>query len=251
MIDLQTYWFSKNESLIYQAWLELWTRTVSALARKTWLHRVVAYDTLQSLCKRGFASHIKKWKTWWYTMNPPSFIHETLLQKAKWFEYILPALENSRNTSWSWFDVQLFQWFDGLKALYDIIASSNTDLKIFLGAAHIDTAFREYLYNTYLPKRVRNWIHWYGICSHTSEDLKFANKQIVQQTDVITIDADIFELSCEIILFNGNMISLWSLWTWEMSWVLITSAWLHKSLTSIHDLIWKIHPKNWNQTFYK
>lgn len=245
---LETFWLTTNESIVYQSWLQVGTRPVSAIARQAWLHRVVTYDTLKQLCKKWLCTCITKGKTWRYTMQAPETLKTILQEKMQHFDTILPQLQAMMHMQWGGFSVQLFQWFTWLQRLYDLIAHSSTQLKAFLGAEHIDPTFRDYLYDTYLPVRIKNWIHVKGICSHTSHDKTFANKDIVPQTEVIMIDHTLFNLACEIVLFDNNKISLWALASHEMSGVLIESEGLFKSLESIHNLIRHTHT-NHTQTY--
>lgn len=52
--------FSRNESKVYLALLELSPSPVGAIMRKTGLYRVIAYDALQKLAKNGFVSYFLK-----------------------------------------------------------------------------------------------------------------------------------------------------------------------------------------------
>jgi len=241
--DLTLYWLTQNQSLVYQKWLQYGTRQVTALARFCGMHRVLAYNTLQELSKMGLCSCIDKVWTGYYTMVKPTILQEKLKEKVQLFEGILPSLQSMIKQSGWGFQVQSFSWVEWLKTLYDFIPHSKTDLKAFLGADHIESSFRDYLYNVYLPKRLAKWIHSRAIVSKTDHNEYFANQVNVPLTDTVVIPDGAFDLNCEIILFDGDKILIASMSETEMSGILIHSANLFYSLEQIFELLRRIFKK--------
>jgi sugar-specific transcriptional regulator TrmB len=239
MLDLQSFWLTPNQSNIYQFWLQTWSTTVTKLARISETSRVLTYNTLQELIKKGYVSCIMKWNTGWYTMATPQILSQTLHQNALQFDAILPHLETITNKLSEEFNIQHFQWREGIKKLYLQIAQSKTDLKAYLGIDHIDEAVKDFLYNHYLPIRVKNGINSRSICSLTDLNEYFGDKEKVVQTDVRYIKDPAYDMDCEIILYDNNKISIASLATEELSGVLITSKRLYKSFSNLFDWIRK------------
>lgn len=239
MLDLTTYWLTENQSLVYQKWLQIWVTTVTKLSRATKMNRVLVYNTLQELLKKWLTTCVMKGNVGWYTMVSPDFLKEKLLQKVNSFEALIPQLKSTINTQWGGMSVQFFQWREWIKALYNEISESTTDLKAFLWIDHMDDELREHLYTVYLPKRLGNGITSHTIVSKTDMNEYFSNPENVPNTEVRLIDDVWFDLDCEIILFNENKISLATLWSDEIGWLLITSSKLYDSLENLFDWIWK------------
>ena len=57
---LQDLGLTHNEALTYKALLETGQPKTGALVKKTSLHRVLIYDALESLIKKGLASYVIK-----------------------------------------------------------------------------------------------------------------------------------------------------------------------------------------------
>jgi len=241
MIDLSLFWLTDNQSKLYQIWLQYGSRSVSFLASKVWFHRVLAYNTLQELVRVGYCTCITKWNTGYYSMVDPHFIKEKIQQKLVSFDSILPQLQALHSESkWS-FKVKLFQGREWIKALYDEVTYSQTNLKAFLWADHIDPEVERYLYDVYLPKRVNAGIHSSAIVSDTDANRYFADSRNVPQTETLIIPVKTFDMDCEVILFDHTKILIATLSTDEMSWLLIESKNLHKSLDNIFDLLWSVY----------
>lgn len=241
MIDLSSFWLTDNQSKLYQIWLQYGSRTVSFLASKLWFHRVLTYNTLQELLRLGYCTSITKGNTGYYSMVDPQFIKEKIEQKLASFDSILPQLQALHAESQGAFTIKLFQGREWIKALYDEVTHSHTNLKAFLGADHIDPEVEKYLYDVYLPKRLSAGIHSQAIVSDTDANRYFADSNNVPQTETLIIPVTTFDLDCEIILFDKKKILVATLSTDEMSWLLIESKNLYKSLENIFDLLWSVY----------
>lgn len=244
ILDLTEFGLTPNQSLLYQKWLQHGTRQVTALARFTGMHRVLAYNTLQELCKMGLATCVERGWTGYYSMVDPTAMQEKLQDKLKNFTFILPSLQQIVKQWWWSFHTQLFIWIEWLKTLYDLVPASKTNLKAFLGADHIEPELRDYLYKVYLPKRLSRGLWSRSIVSQTDHNKEFADAEAVPQTDVLIIPDPLFDMSSEIILFDEDKILIASMSETEMSGILIQSKNLYSTLENVFDLIWRLYKKS-------
>jgi hypothetical protein len=141
------------------------------------------------------------------------------------------------------FKVQSYQGVEAMKSLYDLVPQSKTNLKAFLGADHIDPAFRTYLYEVYLPKRLAKGLWSRAIVSKTDHNEYFANSEKVPQTEVLIIPDPLFDLSSEIILFDETKILIACMSPTEMSGLLIESGNLYSTLEQIFELLWRVYKR--------
>lgn len=239
--DLKGFWLTENQSLLYQIWLQMGTRSVTALARQAQMHRVLCYNILQELCKMGLCSSMTLWNTGYYAMVEPKVFREKLANKVDMFTLLLPWLESLIKQGGDGFKVQSYSWFDGMKTLYDHLIHSTTDLKAFLWADHIDPVFRDYLYEVYLPKRIAKWIHNKALVSATDHNSEFADTEKVPLTQVVIIPDPLFDMSTEIVLFDETKILIACLSPTEMSGMLVQSKNLYHTLDNIFELLWRLH----------
>jgi len=241
IIDLTNYGLTENQSVIYQIWLQMGTRSVTALARFAGVQRVLCYNILQELCKLGLCSVVTIGHTGYYSMMEPKILWEKLQEKLSLFWTVLPSLELLVKQWWEGFKVQTYQWMESMKSLYDLVPYSKTNLKAFLWADHIDPWFRQYLYDIYLPKRLAKWLWSRAIVSQTDHNAYFANSEIVPQTEVLIVPDPLFDLSSEIILFDETKILIACMSSTEMSWLLIQSANLYTTLEQLFELLWRMY----------
>ncbi len=235
--DLTAFDLTPNQSRLYQAGLLIWSRSVSTYAKYTGLKRVLTFNVLQELCSKGLATCVTIWKTGYYAMQDPKMLHQQLLEKADAFWNLLPSLQSMLlQSSWS-FRVQVFQWIDGMKTLYNHLLDTKTDFKAFLGADHIEPHFREYLYSVYLPKRLERKIKSKTIVSQTAANTHFA-KTASPLTEARILNTSVFDPTNEIILFDGNKIVFANLSSSEMSGVLMESSNTYTTIEQIFDILW-------------
>ena len=242
-IHLNKFWLTEQQSLLYQIWLQLWPAPVSRIARTAGIHRVTAYNTLKELIRKGFASTTKKWNTSYYQMVHPSAIYQKLEQTRDEFGVLQPFLESLISENNKNFNVQTFQWFEWICTLYMQLISSTTPLKAFLWVDHMDEEIKQWLYDIYLPKRLAQKNTNQVIVSKTDENLYFADSNNVPLTEVCVIQDKLFDLDCEIVLFDEDKILIATLETNNLSGILIESTALHSSLNNIHSLLWRILKK--------
>lgn len=239
--DLSSFWLTRNQSLVYQTWLQEWSKAASALARACWIHRVLTHNILQELISLGLATCVMQKNVGIYTMVPPAVLHHRLLEKAEAFHSLLPHLNNLIKNSSQEFKIQAYKWTEWLKTLYTILLSSSTDFKAFLGIDHIEPEFRSYLVDVYLPKRIAKWIKSRTIVSDTVRNKTFADKKKVPLTEVLIIPDTSFNLANEIVLFDWDKILIASMSDTEMSGILIQSPKLHFTMEHIFELIRKMY----------
>ncbi len=241
--DLQQFWLSGQQSLVYQTGLQLWLSSVSRIARNAGIHRVTTYNILKELTKKWFATSIKKSVTTYYQMMHPSMIFKSLQEKATQFEKIVPLLSSLIHQQNSGFSVQVYEGFESVSRLYLQIPMTSEPIRDLLWADHIDEEFKHRLYTVYLPQRVGKWITNRAIVSATAENAVFANTEIVPLTEVMMIDLPEFVLNCEIILFDTNKILIATMETGNIAGMLIESQFLYDSLGSIFEVLWRLYPQ--------
>jgi sugar-specific transcriptional regulator TrmB len=240
VVDMKRFGLSNNQAVVYQVWLQLWSFTVTKVSRESGISRVLAYNTLQELIKKGYASCVMKWNTGWYVMARPEVISQSLHHDAGEFDMLLPEFNALINKVEWGFNVLHFQWANGIKSLYYEISQSETDLMAYVGVEHIEENIKKFLYNEYLPVRLARWIHSRSICAASERNQVFGDTEVVPQTEIRYITDPGYHMDCEIVLFDHNKIAIASMAPEEMSWILITSKRLHDSFAKLFEWSWRI-----------
>lgn len=170
-------------------------------------------------------------------MVSPEFLREKLKQKIDAFDHGLPELLSLMTPSHKLFDIQHFIGIEWLKVLYDNIANSSTDLMARLGADHIQADFKKYLYEVYLPKRVGRGIRNRVILHRSPDNTYFADPKNVDLTETVFVDQWMFHLDCEMVLFDGDKVSIALMSPNEMAGIQIQSKNLYNSRASIFEMM--------------
>ena len=90
---LESTGLSKNEAKIYYTLIKTGKTTATELAKQSGLHRPNVYDALQSLIKKGLASHITVDKTTNFKAEDPKNLITQIKQQEADILKIIPTLE--------------------------------------------------------------------------------------------------------------------------------------------------------------
>lgn len=238
--QLEEYGLSTKESQIYVINLTLGTAPASSIARHSNLKRVTTYAILQDLVHKGFVSSLLKNNVTYFSAVHPSVLHEKLASKLEKFGDLVPqllAISQKYNTQ---FKVEYFEWFEGMKHLYNkLLQKPNIAVRSFLGVHDFNQDFLDYLYKEFVPTRVQKKVSVQTIVSAWQGNeiyQKKLNKKTLNETRMITQQT--FDLRGEIVMYDTNKV-LFALFNKdEMSGIHIISEQLHTTLVSIFNLIW-------------
>ncbi len=117
LVKLQELGLTRNEALTYQALLSTGETKTGALVKKTGLHRVLIYDALESLIKKGLASYVIKENIKYFQAADPLRLLEFLEEKKETAKSILPELNLMKQESESKQAVSIYEGITGLKSV--------------------------------------------------------------------------------------------------------------------------------------
>ena len=100
---LKKFGLNEKEAKIYLASLELGYATVQQIANQAEINRATTYVILESLIKKGLATHLTKGKKRYFTAEPPErlnhFLNDQLIKikrKREKLQKLLPNLKASK-----------------------------------------------------------------------------------------------------------------------------------------------------------
>src|SRR3990167_825497 len=99
LAKLEELGFTHNEALTYTALMEIGETTTGAIVKKTGLHRVLIYDALGSLIKKGLASYVIKENVKYFQATDPGRILDFLKEKEEVANSLLPELNSLKKIS--------------------------------------------------------------------------------------------------------------------------------------------------------
>ena len=105
-----------NEALTYTALLEIGETTTGAIVKKTGLHRVLIYDALESLIKKGLVSFVIKENIKYFQATDPNRILDFLKEKEEIAKLLLPELNFKKAQAKTKQQVSIYEGVKGLKS---------------------------------------------------------------------------------------------------------------------------------------
>lgn len=177
--DIEELGLSKNEAKVYLALLELGETKTGLIVKKTEMHRVLIYDALESLIKKGLASYVTKENIKYFRAVDPERILDFIKEKEEKANILIPQLRELQENNLSKQSVEIYEGIIGLKsALNNMIKElTSKDDHLVFASGKMEPTLKEYYY-TYQNEKRRKKILTKGIV-----DLPFRQrKQLIKDT---------------------------------------------------------------------
>ncbi|MEK6963720.1 MAG: helix-turn-helix domain-containing protein [Nanoarchaeota archaeon] len=142
--DLKRIGFTKGETQIYAALLELGETTRTELAKKSGISPSKIYDVANRLMEKGIVSTVKKQGVLHFSAADPERLKDFLGQKEtelnqekELVNQLLPTLLAQYQKTKEQVDIEVFYGWEGMKTVYDGIAKSlsKRDINYIFGAS--------------------------------------------------------------------------------------------------------------------
>lgn len=176
---LQELGLTHNEALTFTALLELGETKTGAIVKKTGMHRVLIYDALESLIKKGLASYVIKENIKYFQAADPSRLVDFLQEKEGTAKLLLPELNLLKQEGGSKQTVSIFEGITGLKSAMNNMLKelSPGGTHYVFASGHMSEAMGSY-YDIYQAIKKRNKIKTYAIA-----DLPFKKRrELIERT---------------------------------------------------------------------
>lgn len=233
---------TKRESDVYIAVLQLWTVTVTKIARLVELHRVTTYSVLKRLVDEWIVFETKKWKVTRYSAIEPTKLQAKMDIAYQTFQNAVPELV-ALTDKFHKPSVAYYEWFEWLRSLYEDILSSPLSIYSFMWVEYIHEWFKYYLEEEFTPLRAKKNIFVRTIAPKTPEMISHQALDTLCFRETILIDKPSFAMHNEIILYDTNKIAVALFSKNELSWLCITSESLYQSLLWIFQLVYDAYKK--------
>lgn len=234
---LKEYWLNEKEANLYLITLELWSAPASTIARRAWLKRVTAYVILQDMVRKWVLNEIQhKWAKSFSVVDPDQLVAQWRV-KCQTFEQALPEFAALADVWGNKPRIQYFEWTAGVKAMYEDLLTSVDTIYSFLWVSSSDENILEYLYNDFLPRRIKSNIFAQVLVWSNDLDLDYAWRDEWSLKETRIISNELFHMDVEI-----NIYWPWKVWFAlfskdEMSWFIVHSHKMSDSLLSIFKVL--------------
>ena len=239
MIDiLQHYGFSEKEAKVYLAGLELGSAPGSTIARHAGEKRVTVYSIIKELIKKWYMTELKRNGMNYFSATNPDILAANLEKKYQAFQQKLPELMALADKFGNKPKVQFFEWVDGIKHMYEDLLTSKAEIQSFLWTDCTDKDLLAYLYNDFLPRRVKHKIYAEVILPNSKENQKYAWLDKKHHKESRIIKHSLFKIDGEIDLYGPDKVWIVLFDKEEMSGLIIHSKKLYTTMKSIFAVLW-------------
>lgn len=224
-----------NEALTYVSLLEIGETTTGAIVKKTGLHRVLIYDSLESLIKKGLVSFVIKENRKYFQATDPTRILDFLKEKEEIAKSILPELNLKKEQAKTKQQVSIYEGVRGLKsALQNMLKeiSPKGTYYAFASGNMADTIGP--YYNIYQKEKERNKI----------KSLMIYDEEFKKRKDILKITSGTVKFypltyfPTDTFIYNDKVLIV--IWNANPSFaILITNKQTSQSYKKFFDVFWK------------
>lgn len=227
----------ENEAKVYLAALELGEASVQQLARKSGVIRTTIYGIIPQLKGKGLLSSSSRKAKTVYVAESPAKLKDELKEKEHFLEKMLPELLSITNTIDKKPKIKFFEGVGGLKDVYlDTLEYHDQELLAWISEKYIESFDEEFLYEYYVPERVKRKIWVRALAPNDPRISRFKKEDEKSLRRTRLIPADKFPFSVEINLYGKNKIGIVSFE--EKIGLIIESEKIYSTLKSIFEINW-------------
>lgn len=205
-IILNSLGFSKKESLVYLATLEIGLGPASIIAKKAGLKRPTVHEVLKALCARGYAERFLKNKIRYYSVLPPDALcqrYESYLQK---FHDALPGLMAVYNKPLNKPKIAFFEGKEDLKHIYlDSLNTKGEILNYFLPEKPYEYFGRRWVDEEHIAVRVKKGIRLRAIMPLSEVAREYISRSDNELRSVRMISDPKLTFSNEVYIYDNKM----------------------------------------------
>jgi sugar-specific transcriptional regulator TrmB len=241
---LENVGFSKAESTIYLALLELGSCTTGKIISKTNLRSSTIYHCIETLLSKGIISYIMKGKIKYFQAENPEILIKILKDKEEEVNTIIPLLKSKQSKTLKKNSAKIYIGLNGLKTAFEDILSTlkkgDTYYFFQLSKQVISNDKINLFFRNYHLKRAEKGINVKGIatndCKEVISDIfkNILNSEIRYVTEFLPNGVIIYK--DKLIILDGEK---------EILAVVIESNSIFESYKNFFEDKWKIAKKEY------
>jgi len=237
---LQNIGFKEEEAKVYLAGLELGNKPASVIAKRAGLERTHAYNILNRLTKRGLATKREMASVTHFQVVEPDMLAnylgkqmETLAQKEKKLQELLPQFHSHQNPSAEKSKVSFYEGLEGIKELYkDTYTTKDDTIYGFGDATTMKATLGDYV-DFQATDRLKHGLKANFILADTRDNIK-EDKKFLRELRFTPKKYGCFPT--EITIYNDKVSFI--VFGQEKSGVIIQNQAISDSIRMLWKIIW-------------
>ncbi|MEK6825372.1 MAG: helix-turn-helix domain-containing protein [Nanoarchaeota archaeon] len=232
-LPLKEYGLSDKEITVYLALLPLGTVNLQEIAKRVEFPRSTVYNTLNYLAQKGLVSKIVKGNITFFTATEPKRLKETLEEKKKLIEAILPNLQILKESVKESSSVEIYEGFKGIYTILSDVFKVNQQT-YYLGAYKQSLEILKHLPEHTRMMRLEKRIPA-KIVIEPSDEAIFHTKKYQQLTEMRFL-ASMKDFPCMIFIY-GKKVALFTLQK-DLIGIIINNEQVSLGMKMIFDMYW-------------
>lgn len=226
---LEKIGLSPNEIKVYLTLTDNGSVKAGTIAKRASMDRSSAYNALQMLLDKGFASYVLVGKVKWFQATGPQRILEYLREQEEAVKRILPDLQERHKRKKIEGQVRLFKGIKGVKSVFLDIIRTGKDNYVFGSEGQFSERMPEFAYQFDRMKKEK------GI--RTAMLLRKGRTELDSKTSVHLYLPGLSE-SPAVTNIYGDKVAI-IIWTDEPEAVVIENPAVARAYKSYFDVMWK------------
>jgi|MDTC01.2.fsa_nt_gb sugar-specific transcriptional regulator TrmB len=239
--NLEEIGLTQKQAAVYLALLKIGKASAIAIADKARIKRPTTYLILEELRQKDLVVVMPDKNKTLYIPSTPLNLKEQLDRKQDICRNTLPELLNYYNPKKIGPSVKFYDGIEGMKEVYRDTIHEKEDILAFTAVteAFMSADLVEFIFDEYLPNRLKHKIHAKVISPKTKESINYQNEDedYLRVTKLIKSSEDLFTIEKNI---YGSKIGLLSYKPNERFGIIIESPEIAKSEKAIFDAVWGV-----------
>ncbi len=219
--------------------------TVPQILEHTELSRASVYEALPELLAGEYIEYRKEGRQAFYKPAHPNQLNSLVEQKKREVALLegemgetIRSLVGAYNLSGSKPGIRFFEGEECMKEMYEDTLLEKKPLFAMLSAAPVKKNLRNWLNNTYAPKRKKAEIFAKVIVSDSPESQEYHTKDNDYLRASVLVAPDKFPITIEMNIYGEDKVAFMSFNESEMVGFIIQSPAIHKSMKTFFELAW-------------
>ncbi|MDD5740093.1 MAG: helix-turn-helix domain-containing protein [Candidatus Peribacteraceae bacterium] len=240
--DLLDFGLTKDEACVYLALLELGGSYVSAIAKKSGIHRVVCYKILDDLVGKGLVSSFLKNKVKHFAVESPQILVRRQQEKLDKAKKILPELLSISHALAYKPKIQYYEGLEGMKNIFEETLTAQSELLGYTNLEDIPKVIPEEFLRDYAKRKIAKGLKTRMLSPHTPRALKYLEKYYPRGFDpnlveILFVNPREFHFEYEITIY-GEKVAILSLNSEERMGLIIESPIYARTQRAVFQLAW-------------
>lgn len=238
---LKEFGLSENEIKTYLALIKTGESTAQTIAKNAGLPRTTTYHLLESLIQRGLVGFIvKESKKYFHSSNPKKLI-ETLEEKKKIIQEVMPELTSISETIKEKPKVTVYEGLKGIRSILKDVLEEKKTIYHYGDIISIQEVF-SYAFPQYIKERVKRKIPIKIICKEEEQHKELLKTAKKEYREFIFIPQE-YKFKTSVFIY-AHKVAIFSIAKEPYYAIVIENKDLYDTQKNLFEIVWKLAKHN-------